>query len=83
MDKSNGELKYSSKLKYNKKPSNTKYSDHRNKCSLHKSVRSYTNSYINHIINNVELLEEFCYPSHSPDTYTCWDCKPMKPKVFI
>jgi hypothetical protein len=61
----------------------SKYSNHHSKASLHKPVRNYVKSYINHIIHNKELLEEYYFPRHSSDTYTWWDCKPYKPKVFV
>ncbi len=59
-----------------------KSSLHRNKSSLHKPVRNYVNSYLNHIIHNKYLLDDFCFPSHSTDTYNWLDCKPYKPKVY-
>lgn len=82
MEKTFGEKKYKyiNKNKFNKKKQ--KYSNHRNKASLHKPVRNYVNSYINHNINNKQNLEEFILPSSSPNTYTWWDCKPCKPKVL-
>jgi hypothetical protein len=82
MDKTFGEKKYKyiHKNKFNKKKQ--KYSNHRNKVSLHKPVRNYVNSYINHNINNKQNLEDFIFPSKSPNTYTWWDCKPLKPKVL-
>jgi hypothetical protein len=52
------------------------------KSSLHKPVRNYVNSYLNHIIHNKDLLDDFCFPSHSTDTYNWLDCKPYKPKVY-
>ena len=56
-----------------------KYQNHRGTSSLHKPVRNYVNSYINHIINNKPVLEDFIFPSSSSNTYTWWDCKPLKP----
>ena len=81
MDKSLGEKKrkYINKNKKEKE----KYSHHRNKEPLHKPVRNYVNSYLIYISNNKELLDDFCFPLYSSDTYTFWDCKPYKPKVFI
>ncbi len=38
-----------------------KYSNHRNKSPLHKPVRNYVNSYLNHIIHNEELLYDFSF----------------------
>lgn len=66
MDKSYGEkkIKFANKNKYNKKQ---KYSNHRNKFLLHKPVRNYVNSHINHIIQNKNLLNEFNYLLHSSD----------------
>ena len=72
--------KYIHKNKFNKKKQ--KYSNHRNKASLHKPVRNYVNSYINHIAHNKEKLEDFIFPSKSQNTYTWWDCKPSKPTVL-
>ena len=90
MDKSIGDekRKYINKNKTDNtlrqiKKKNKKSSNHRNKDSLHKPVRNYVNSYLNHISNNKQLLDDFCFPLHSSDTYTYWDCKPYKPKVFI
>ena len=85
MDKSSGEDKfrnmYKTKLKYlNKK---TPYADHRNRCSLHKTVRTYVSSYINHVKYNYEQLEEFYFPQHSMNTYNFWNCDPWKPKVYL
>ena len=74
MDKTFGEKKY----KYIHK-NKLKYSDHRNKTQLHKPLRNYVNSYINH---NKHDLEDFIFPSLSPNTYNWWDCKPLKPKVL-
>jgi len=28
------------------------------------------------------LLDEFYFPPSSPNTYTWWDCKAYKPRVF-
>ena len=82
MDKTFGEKKYKyiNKNKFNKKQ---KYSNHRNKSSLHKPVRNYVKSYINHNKYNLENLENFIFPLISPNTYTWWDVTPWKPKVFI
>ena len=55
---------------------------HRNKSPLHKPVRNYVKSYLNHVIHNEELLYDFYFPSHSDNTYNWLDCKPYKPKVF-
>ncbi len=81
MDKTFGEKKYKyiNKNKFNKKQ---KYSNHRNKSSLHKPVRNYVHSFINHNIHNKQILEDFIFPSKSSNTYTWWDCKPLKPKVL-
>ena len=85
MDKSFGEHKfknmYKTKLKLQNKK--TKYSDHHNKCSLHKPLRNYVTSYINHNLHDEEVLEEFYIPSHSPNTYNYWDCNPWKAKVLL
>ena len=80
MDKSFGEKNYENirKNKFNKKKQ--KYSDHRNKAPLHKPARNFVNSYINH---NKHDLEDFIFPSISPNTYNRWDCKPLKPKVLF
>lgn len=59
-----------------------KYSNHRNKEPKHRVVRHYVKSHINHIIHNKDFLDEFTFPIISSDSYTWWDCKPMKPKVF-
>lgn len=59
-----------------------KYSNHRSKTSLHKSVRNYVNSYINHIIRNNESLYEFDFPANPSNTYTWWDCNSYKSKVY-
>jgi len=59
-----------------------KYSNHRNTLSLHKPVRNYIKSYINHNINNKSILEDFIIPSRPENTYTMWNCKPLKPKVL-
>ena len=59
-----------------------KYSDHRNQASLHKPVRNYVKSFINHFINQQEMIEEFIFPLNSSYTYTWWDVNPYKPKVF-
>lgn len=79
MNKSFGEnkRKYMHKNKVTKKP---KYSNHRNKNSLHKPVRNYVKSDLNHIKRND--VNDFMFPSTSSNTYTWWDCKPLKPKVF-
>ena len=47
---------------------------HRNKSPLHKPVRNYVKSYLNHVIHNEELLENFCFPSYSDNTYNWLDC---------
>ena len=80
MDKSFGERKYKyiHKNKSNKKPQ--RFHDIRNKTPLHKPVRNYVKSYINH---NKYNLENFIFPLLSPNTYTWWDGTPWKPKVFI
>ena len=80
MDKTFGENKYKYIHKNTKKKQ--KYSNHRNKESLHKPVRNYVNSYINHVTRDKQKLEEFTFPSKLPNTYTWWDCKPLKPKVL-
>ena len=82
MDKSFGErkYKYSHKNKSNKKPQ--RFHDIRNKVPLHKPVRNYVKSYINHNKYNLENLENFIFPLKSPNTYTWWDGTPWKPKVF-
>ena len=77
MDKTFGEKKY--KYIHKNKLNKQKYSDHRNKTPLHKPLRNYVNSYINH---NNHYLEDFIFPSLSPNTYNWWDCKPLKPKVL-
>ena len=77
MDKTFGEKKY--KYIHKNKLNKQKYSDHRNKTQLHKPLRNYVNSYINH---NKHDLEDFICPSLSPNTYNWWDCKPLKPKVL-
>lgn len=77
MDKTFGEKKY--KYIHKNKLNKQKYSDHRNKTQLHKLLRNYVNSYINH---NKHDLEDFIFPSLSPNTYNRWDCKPLKPKVL-
>jgi len=64
----------------NKKKPN--YHDHHNKAPLHKSVRNYVNSYINHIFYDKEKLEDFIFPSIIQNTNTWWDCNPPKPKAF-
>jgi hypothetical protein len=81
MDKTFGKNKYKYIYK-NKFKKTQKYSNHRNKASLHKPLRMYVNSYINHNINNKQKLEDFIFPSKSPNTYIWWDCKPFKPKVL-
>lgn len=83
MDKTFGERKYKyiHKNKSNKKPQ--RYHDIRNKTPLHKPVRNYVKSYINHNKYNLENLENFIFPLKSPNTYTWWDGLPWKPKVFI
>jgi len=60
----------------------TKYSNHRNQASLHKPVRNYVKSFINHIKYNEEMIEEFIFPLKSSNTYTWWDVNPYKPKVL-
>ena len=83
MDKTFGEKKYKyiRKNKFNKKKQ--KYSDHRNKTPLHKPARNYVNSYIKHNKYNKHNLEDFMFPSISPNTYNRWDCNPLKPKVLL
>ena len=81
MDKlyNENKIKYIHKDKSNKKQ---KYSNHRNKEPSQRVVRHYVKSYINQIIDNKELLNELNFPLKSSNTYTWWDCKPYKPKVF-
>ncbi len=59
-----------------------KYSDHRSKASHQKPVRNYVKSFLNHNKYNEEIIEEFIFPLKSSNTYTWWDVKPYKPKVF-
>jgi len=82
MDKSFGERKYKyiHKNKSNKK--SQRFHDIRNKVPLHKPIRNYVKSYINHNKYNLENLENFIFPLLTPNTYTWWDCKPSKPKVL-
>ena len=58
------------------------FHDIRNKTPLHKPVRNYVKSYINHNKYNLENLENFIFPLTSQNTYTWWDCKPSKPKIL-
>ena len=80
MDKTFGEKKY--KYIHKNKLNKQKYSVHRNKTQLHKPLRNYVNSYINHNKHDLEDLKNFIFPSLSPNTYNRWDCKPLKPKVL-
>lgn len=82
MDKSYAIKKYKY-LHKNKSTKKQKYPDHRNHSSLHKPVRNFVSSYINNNKNNREKLENFSFPFKSSNTYTWWDCKPYKPKVYL
>ncbi len=44
--------------------------------------RVYIKSYINHVKNNIELLEDLVYPSKLTNTYTISDCRHYKTKVY-
>ena len=78
MDKTFGEKKY--KYIHKNKLNKQKYSDHRNKTQLHKPLRNYVNSYINH---NKHDLEDFFFPSISPNTYNRWGRQTIKTQGII
>lgn len=63
------------------KHSKVKYNDHRNKMPKHRVVRHYVKSYINHCCNMMDY-EDIMFPKFSSNTYTWYDCKPYKTKVF-
>lgn len=44
--------------------------------------RVYIKSYINHVKNNIDLLEDLVYPSKLTNTYTFSDCRHYKAKVY-
>ncbi len=44
--------------------------------------RVYIKSYINHVKNNIELLEDLVYPSKLTNTYTTSECRHYKTKVY-
>ena len=50
---------------------------------IHKPLRNYVNSYINHNKHDLEDLEDFIFPKLLPNTYNWCDCKPLKPKVLL
>ena len=70
--------KYLNVNKFNKKKVN--YTVHKNSCPLHKAVRTYVNSYINHHIDNRDILDNFYYPKTIENTITYWDSRPYKGK---
>jgi hypothetical protein len=53
---------------------------HRNKSN--NPARVYIKSYINHVKNNIALLEDLAYPSKLTNTYTFSDSTPYKTKVY-
>ncbi len=69
-------------LQKNKGKKKPKYPDHRNKCSLHKPLRQFMSSYINHNINDRDMLEDIYISRIDTSTYTWWDCRPWKPKAY-
>ena len=58
------------------------FGDHRNNISIHKLVRTYVKSYMNHYKYDEEIMDEFIYPKKYAKTYTWWDVTPGKPIVF-
>lgn len=59
-----------------------RYRNKRNKEPRHRVVRHYVKSQINGMKKKEELMEEYIYPIISTRTYTWWDVKPWKPKVY-
>ena len=45
-------------------------------------MRQFMSSYINHNINNRDMLEDIDIPRIDTNTYTWWDCRPWKPKAY-
>jgi len=67
-----------------------KSNDKRCKYALHKSsatrgfFRTYIRSTLKGMINNASRyeLEDFMYPDIDMNTYTWYDCRPHKPKIY-
>ena len=82
MEKSFGEQNFLNLCKNKNNKKKPKYSFHRNKCSLHKPLKQYIVSYINHNFNDLYMLENLSVPLIDTNTYTWWDCDPYKPKAY-
>ena len=52
-----------------RKKNGDSFGDHRNNISIHKLVRTYVKSYINHYKYDEEIMDEFIYPKNKPSVF--------------
>ena len=80
MDKSFGEKKFQYYLK-NKRVKSSFMDSHSLPDSVHKQMRIYVKSYLNSILKDRDMLDDFYFPVKSVPMVTHWDCKPGKPSI--
>ena len=70
------------KPKYKAQKKKQAYHDIKSTNSFGKVFRTHYKSELNHIRDYPEMLQEYVLPIKGSKTYTWWDCKPYKAKVF-
>ena len=58
-----------------------KYHDHKSNASITKTYRCFVHSQLNKVLKQNDI-EDYTMPLKSKSSYTWWDCKPYKPKVY-
>ena len=59
-----------------------KYANVKSKTSFGSVFRSHCKSEINRIKTDTLALKNYIFPIKGSKTYTWWDCKPFKAKVY-